>query len=174
MARARDGEGMDEVERGDWSPQIALGMAVLIPGDYVADLDLRLGLYRRLGRLREAAEIDAFAAELVDRFGPLPREVSHLIEVVEMKRLCREANIEKLEAGPGGATVAFRDNDYANLAGLVAFINSQAGTAKLRPDHRLVFRRQWETPELRLRGARDLLVRLAGIAQASAAPPSAA
>ncbi len=174
VARARDGEGMDEVERGDWSPQIALGMAVLIPGDYVADLDLRLGLYRRLGRLREAAEIDAFAAELVDRFGPLPREVSHLIEVVEMKRLCREANIEKLEAGPGGATVAFRDNDYANLAGLVAFINSQAGTAKLRPDHRLVFRRQWETPELRLRGARDLLVRLAGIAQASAAPPSAA
>ncbi len=174
VAHARDNEGMEDVGEGDWSPQISIGMAVLIPENYVADLDLRLGLYRRLGRLRESAEIDAFAAELVDRFGPLPEEVSHLIEVVEMKRLCREANIEKLEAGPGGVTVCFRDDYFANVAALVAFIDSQAGTAKLRPDHRLVFRRQWETADARLRGARDLLVRLAGVAQSSAAAPSAA
>ncbi len=173
VALARDSGGLEDVGAGDWSPQITLGMAVLIPESYVADLDLRLWLYRRLGRLREAGEIDAFAAELVDRFGPQPEEVAHLIEVVEMKRLCREANIEKLEAGPGGAAIFFRDDSFPNVAGLVAFIDSQAGTAKLRPDHRLVFRRQWETGEARLRGARDLLVRLAGLAQSSPAAPSA-
>ena len=58
-----------------WSPTISLGTSVLIPETYVADLQLRLGLYRRLSTLETRDEIDAFASELVDRFGPLPEEV---------------------------------------------------------------------------------------------------
>ena len=170
VAQARGGaiEADDE-----WSPQISVGTAVLIPEDYVADLGVRLGLYRRLARLVDGAEIDAFAAELVDRFGPLPEEVSHLLDVVAIKQLCRKALVEKVEAGPRGATIAFRSDRFPDPSGLVGFINEQSGTAKLRPDYRLVYMRRWDTAEARIKGVRDLLGRLARLAQASSAPSAA-
>ncbi len=171
VAEARGGAPDDGED--DWSPQINIGTAVLIPERYVADLGLRLGLYRRLARLREAAELDAFAAELVDRFGPLPEEVSHLLDIVAIKQLCRGAVIGKVEAGPKGATLSFHDNQFPDPAGLVAFINEQAGRAKLRPDHRLVYMRPWETAEDRLKGVRDLVAELAKIAQSPAASSAA-
>ena len=77
VAEIRDtGEPVD----GGWSPQITVGTAVMIPESYVPDLQLRLALYRRLGDLETTEEIDAFGAELIDRFGPLPDEVQHLLE----------------------------------------------------------------------------------------------
>ncbi|MBI4969432.1 MAG: transcription-repair coupling factor [Rhodospirillales bacterium] len=158
-----------EDERAEaWSPQIGLGMAVLIPETYVADLGLRLSLYRRIAALDDRAGIDALAAEMIDRFGPMPGEVANLLDVVAIKALCRQAGIEKLEAGPKGATIIFRNNRFDNPAGLVAFIAQEAGTVKLRPDHRLVCLRAWDEPELRLAGAKRLLERLAAIAAAEA------
>ena len=160
--RARtDGEGAIEEH---WSPQIGIGASVLIPENYVDDLTARLGLYRRLSRLETTAEIDAMAAELVDRFGPLPEEVEHLLEVVAIKQHCRAAGIDKIEAGARGATVSFRNNSFANPAGLVEFIGAQAGTAKLRLDHRLVIKRNWDDEKSRLKGVRLLAERLAAVA----------
>ena len=97
----------------DWSPQINLGAAVLIPDTYVSDLDVRMSLYRRLADLDEGDELDAFAAELVDRFGPLPDEVRQLLQIVAIKRLCIAAGVEKVEAGPKGATIAFHLDQFA-------------------------------------------------------------
>jgi transcription-repair coupling factor (superfamily II helicase) len=85
-----------------WSPQITVGAAVMIPEDYVPDLQLRLALYRRLGDLTSTEEIDAFGAELIDRFGPMPDEVEHLLKIVFIKALCRQANVEKLDARSEG------------------------------------------------------------------------
>jgi transcription-repair coupling factor (superfamily II helicase) len=170
VAQAR-GSGGEADE--DWSPQIGIGTSVLIPEDYVADLGVRLGLYRRLARLVEPVELEAFAAETIDRFGPLPDEVSHLFEVVAIKQLCRRAWVEKLDAGPRGATLSFRGDSFPDPAGLVRFINENAGSARLRPDHKLVLMRSWERPEERLRGVRGLVDRLARIAQPSTAPSAA-
>jgi transcription-repair coupling factor (superfamily II helicase) len=106
-ARTEGGEGAAPEE---WSPQITIGTPVLIPEGYVADLGVRLGLYRRIAALADRREIDAFAAELIDRFGPLPREVENLLEIIAIKHACREAGVEKLEAGPKGAVVSLREN----------------------------------------------------------------
>ena len=155
----------------EWTPQITIGTPVLIPETYVADLSVRLGLYRRIAALVDRREIDAFAAELIDRFGPLPPEVDNLLEIIAIKRLCRDAGIDRVEAGPKGAVLAFHDNRFANPAGLVAFLQEHAGTAKLRPDQRLVIMRDWEETRTRLRGINALLKQLADIA-AKAAPAS--
>ena len=163
VAEAR---GVDGAAVRDFSPQISVGMPVLIPESYVADLGVRLGLYRRIARLSDDGEIDAFAAEMTDRFGALPPEVENLLETVTIKRLCLAAGAARVEAGPKGATVTFQGDDFANPAGLVDFITRQAGTAKLRPDHTLVYRRAWEQPAERLKGVRRLMSEVAAIAAA--------
>ncbi|MGE0725411.1 MAG: TRCF domain-containing protein, partial [Alphaproteobacteria bacterium] len=173
VAEAR-GTGEGEGEEA-WTPQIAIGTSVLIPESYVADLSVRLGLYRRLSMLVDRAEIDSFAAELVDRFGPLPAEVENLLGVIAIKQLCREARIERIEAGPKGAVITFHANRFPNPAGLVEFINRNAGTAKVRPDHKLVLTRVWDDAKQRLSGLQNLLRALARLAaapeRAAAAPP---
>jgi transcription-repair coupling factor (superfamily II helicase) len=164
IAAARSGVDQLGEAADEWTPQITIGTSVLIPESYVADLNVRLGLYRRIAALLDRREIDAFAAELIDRFGPLPPEVDNLLEIIAIKRLCHDAGVEKIEAGPKGAVLAFHDNRFANPAGLVEFLQEQAGTAKLRQDQRIVVMRNWEDTHERLRGINALLRRLAEIA----------
>jgi transcription-repair coupling factor (superfamily II helicase) len=160
ISSARGGEPAG----ADWTPQISVGSAVLIPETYVADLNVRLGLYRRIAALLARPDIEAFAAELIDRFGTLPAEVENLLEIIAIKNLCREAGVEKVEAGPKGAALSFHANAFANPAGLVRWIERQAGTVKLRPDQRLVVIRDWEDTAQRLKGVENLLMQLKAIA----------
>ncbi len=157
------GVGDEEASAEQWSPQINLGMPVLIPETYVADLGVRLGLYRRLGEMVEQGDIDSFAAELVDRFGSLPGEVENLLQILSIKLLCKKAGIEKIDAGPKGGTVTFRNNTVENPQGLVEFITSQSGTAKLKPDHKLVLMRNWERTDFRIAGTKRLAADLAAL-----------
>jgi transcription-repair coupling factor (superfamily II helicase) len=110
--------------------------------------------------------IESFAAELIDRFGALPEEVRHLLDIVEIKGLCRQAGIEQIDAGPKGAVIAFRHKSFANPEGLIAFIREEGAKVKLQPDHRLIYYANWQTPEARLAGASTLLQRLVKIAAA--------
>ncbi len=166
VAEAR---GLDGVAIADdeWSPQISTGVPVLIPDYYVTDLSVRMGLYRRLAWLNDQTEIDSFGAELIDRFGPIPEGAENLIKTVSLKNMCKKAGIEKIDAGPKGAVVAFRKSDFANPGGLVQFLTAQKGTAKLRPDHKLVFMRRWDSPADRFEGVRYLVGELLKIASAA-------
>ena len=159
-------KGVDEIHDTGWSPQIQVGTSVMIPDDYVPDLHLRLGLYRRLGEITELNDIDAFGAEMIDRFGPMPVEVQHLLKVVYIKALCRKANVEKLEAGPKGVVVQFRAKQFPNPAALVGYIAKQGTMAKIRPDHSVFLTRDLPTPEKRLSGAAVVMTQLAELAKA--------
>jgi len=159
-------KGEDDADHGEWSPQITVGTPVMIPESYVPDLSLRLSLYRRLGGFESVEEIDGFGAELIDRFGALPEEVEHLLKIVYIKALCRQANVEKLDAGPKGAVVQFRGQQFADPAGLVQWISEQGALAKIRPDQSVVFSRNWPTPDKRLAGAAVLMTKLANLAKA--------
>ena len=158
-------KGDEDIADSGWSPQISVGTPVMIPDEYVPDLHLRLGLYRRLGEITELSDIDAFGAELIDRFGPLPLEVQHLLKIVYIKSLCRTANVEKLDAGPKGVVVQFRNREFPNPGALVGFIAKQGIMAKIRPDHSIFFQRDFPTPEKRLAGAAVVMTQLAGLAK---------
>jgi len=157
--------GIEEPVEEAWSPSIALGAPVTIPEEYVADLGVRLGLYRRLSTLQDDTEMEAFGSELIDRFGPLPPEVEQLLRIVTIKHLCRTANIAKVEAGPKGVVVHFRDRSFANPQGLVAYVAGQASFAKVRPDMSVVFIRELDSVPERLRVTTGLLRDLVKIAQ---------
>ena len=164
--RAKGGAEPVNLDRG-WSPQINTGAAVLIPEDYVRDLNVRLALYRRLSDAEKAEDREALAAELIDRFGPLPPEADQLLKVVAIKGLCREANVSKIDVGPKGAVASFRDDHFANPAGLVGFIQKNANLWRLRPDQKVVIKGEWETPAQRLGAAERVLKELARLAKAA-------
>ena len=169
VADIKAGQGKDGgASERDWTPQINLGLPVLIPEAYVTDLPVRLGLYRRIGALASDGETDAMAAELADRFGPVPAEVENLLAVVAIKRLCREAGVEKLDAGPKGVVLSFRGNRFANPGGLVAWVQGQKGAVKLRPDHKLALLAEMDLPQ-RVKAARQLLGALARVVRQSRA-----
>jgi transcription-repair coupling factor (superfamily II helicase) len=154
------------LDRG-WSPQINTGAAVLIPEAYVPDLNVRLALYRRLSEAERADDREALAAELIDRFGPLPPEADQLLKVVAIKGLCREANVSKIDVGPKGAVISFRNDHFANPAGLVAFVQKHPMAWRLRPDQKLSVKGEWETPKARLAAAERVLAEIAGLARAA-------
>jgi transcription-repair coupling factor (superfamily II helicase) len=158
-------QGGEAEPQDQWSPTINLGASVLIPEDYVADLNVRMSLYRRLAGIETREDIDRFAAELIDRFGALPEEVKHLFEIVTIKQLAKQAGVEKIDAGPKGGTIAFRGNQFANPVALIQFINQHSGTMKVRPDQKIVVARDWPAPEDRLNGAKALLTQLARLAK---------
>jgi transcription-repair coupling factor (superfamily II helicase) len=150
--------------RVHWVPEIQLGMSVLIPEKYVPDLNVRLSLYRRLSELVDQQDIDAFAAELVDRFGPLPEEVENLLETINIKRLCRLAGVSKIDAGPKGAVLGFYENTPPNPEKVLAFVTGSAGMIKLRSDQKLGFTRVWTSAQQRLDGVRSILKKLGELA----------
>ena len=152
-----------EARTETFSPQISIDAPILLPETYVPDLDLRMGLYRRMNEFESPADIDPFAAELIDRFGPLPRETENLLKVIEIKMNCRTAMVAKLDLGPRGALVSFYNDSFPDLPGLLAYVQRLKGVAKLRPDSRLVITRAWDDPEARLNGALQLSKGLAKI-----------
>ncbi len=164
IAKIKSGE-LEGLSAADdqWAPQINLGVPVLIPEDYVPDLDVRLGLYRRLSGLSTKVELEGFAAELIDRFGKLPREVNTLLLVVRIKSMCKRAGIAKLDGGPRGATIQFHNDKFASPQGLVEFIQDQKGLAKIK-DNKIVVRRDWAKESDKIKGAyaiaRDLAVKV--------------
>jgi len=162
--RSGEAEGLPG-DDGQWSPQINLGVPVLIPEDYVPDLDVRLGLYRRLSQLETKVELEGFAAELIDRFGKLPREVNTLLLVVRIKAMCKRAMIAKMDAGPKGVTIQFHNDKFPNPSGLVAFVHEQKGLAKVK-DNKIVVRRNWAKEADKIKGAfavaRDLAMHAKG------------
>jgi transcription-repair coupling factor (superfamily II helicase) len=139
--------------REEFTPQINVEAPILIPEHYVPDLDLRMGLYRRLGELEDRQDVEAFGAELIDRFGKLPQDTKNLLQIVETKINCRKACIAKLDVGAKGAVVTFAPSGFPDLAGLIAYVERLKGAAKLRPDSKLVVSRDWPTGEGRLTGA---------------------
>ncbi|WP_171121591.1 MULTISPECIES: transcription-repair coupling factor [unclassified Ruegeria] len=149
--KAGEMEGLSDSD-DQWAPQINLGVPVLIPEDYVPDLDVRLGLYRRLSSLSTKVELEGFAAELIDRFGKLPKEVNTLMLVVRIKAMCKRAGIAKLDGGPKGATIQFHNDKFASPQGLVEFIQNQRGLAKVK-DNKIVVRRDWKKDSDKIKGA---------------------
>ncbi len=166
VAELRQRQGAEALADRGWSPLINTGAAVMIPEAYVPDLNVRLALYRRLSEAEQAQDREALAAELIDRFGPIPPEASSLLKVVAIKGLCREANVAKIDVGPKGAVASFRNDTFANPMALLKFIQANQIVWKLRPDQKIVIKGEWDTPAQRLDAAERILTTLAKLAKA--------
>ena len=164
IAKIKSGQMEGLTDEGSWSPQINLGVPVLIPEVYVPDLDVRLGLYRRLSSLSKKIELEAFAAELIDRFGKLPNEVDMLLKVVRIKGMCYAAGISKFDSGPKGAVIQFHQDKFINPVGLAQYLLDSRGTAKVK-DNKLIVLRDWINSDKKIKGAYVIARELAVMAK---------
>ncbi len=121
----------------DWAPQITTGVPLMIPESYVKDLGVRLGLYKRIGSLKDKDELLDMREELIDRFGPIPQEVENLLQTIEIKQLCYAANVAKVDAGAKGILIAFRNNTFAAADKLIDLVTKSFGVLQIRPDQKL-------------------------------------
>ena len=162
VAAAREGFDISggEVIPDKWSPQINLGTSVLIPEHYVSDLNVRMSLYRRLSELEDKQAIEGFAAEMIDRFGPLPEEFENLLSIVAIKQYCRMAGVDRLDAGPKGVVIGFYKDNPPNVPGLMKWMQEKGGSVKLRPDQKLFTPRQWLSTLQRVKGVEGLVKEL--------------
>ncbi|QIQ86040.1 transcription-repair coupling factor [Erythrobacter sp.] len=165
---AKAGEMGLEPARDKVSPQITVDAPIMIPQDYVPDLAVRMALYRRLNQAEGKAEIESLAAEMIDRFGDLPAPTQNLVRLIEIKHQAIAANIAKIDVGARGTLVTFHKDDFPDPAGLIAYVDRLQGTAKLRPDMKLVINRAWGDPQSRLNGLFQLTKGLSGIVRKAA------
>ena len=152
-------------ESQDYAPTISIGTKVLIPEDYIPDLTSRLSIYRRIASLQNDDEMNHMMTELIDRFGQIPDSVNNLLQIVELKKLCRRANVLKIDAGEKGFSVIFKDNLFANPDALVGWIAGQKGQVQLKADHKLVVMRDLKLVQGRAKLAKHLLEELAALAE---------
>jgi transcription-repair coupling factor (superfamily II helicase) len=162
-----ESQGLAKPREG-FSPQITIDAPILIPEDYVPDLSVRMALYRRLNDLDGALEIEGLAAEIADRFGPIPEPTQNLLKLIEIKQNALVAQVSKIECGARGALVSFHEDRPPNVAGLLAYVERLGATAKLRPDSKLVITRNWPDPASKLNGCLQLSKGLAGLARKAA------
>jgi transcription-repair coupling factor (superfamily II helicase) len=164
VAMAKAGVDVDDMPADKWSPQINIGTSVLIPETYVEDLGIRMSLYRRLAELEDRDDIDAFAAEMIDRFGDLPAEVENLLDIVAIKQLCRQAGVDRVEAGPKGAVIGFYKDTPPDAVKVMQWIDAKKGSVKIRPhDQKIVATRHWETAAERVKGVQNLMKELSAL-----------
>jgi len=157
-------KSVDKATSSDaFTPQVNLGISLLIPEAYIEDLPLRLSLYRRLAKLEDEAEVESFAAEMVDRFGPLPEEVTSLLGVLSIKRECRDAYIEKIDAGPKGIVISFFENSFPKPDALIGYIARHSRTAKIRPDQSLFIAMEMGSTAERIKRVREHIHTIAGL-----------
>lgn len=162
IMRLKTGELADERQKqiSDWAPQITTGIPIMIPETYVRDLGVRLGLYKRIGDIADKAGLDDIREELIDRFGKLPEEVDNLLKTVEIKQLCRSANIEKIDAGAKGVLITLRNNTFARPDKLIDFISRQFGAVKIRPDQKIFIEKNLESYAVRVETIKNFVTKL--------------
>jgi transcription-repair coupling factor (superfamily II helicase) len=160
---ARTGSDESDQKQALWTPQINLGVEIRLPESYVPDLTVRLSFYRRIASLADPADTDSLLAELVDRFGPLPDSVKNLFAVIDLKQMCRRTNVEKIDAGPKGLSLAFKDNHFDRPEQLIGWIAGQAGRVQLRADHRLVVVSALPRADMQIPACRKVLQELVAL-----------
>ncbi len=120
------------------TPEIRFHLPAFIPEAYVEEPAERLSLYRRLSFSRSDEEVELIREELMDRFGRIPEEAEHLLEVIKVKILLTGLSIQKLEQTPSQLVLTFDKATRVSPEKVVELVHRGEGRYRLTPDSRLV------------------------------------
>lgn len=163
--KTEEGAEVKPTEDADYSVKLNIGTSVLIPENYVSDIELRMGLYRRIGQLENDSEVESFAAEMVDRFGKLPQEFENLLSTLKIKQICKKLQIEKIDAGEKGAVISFYKNKFENPDILIKLVSKNPIVYKIKDGTKFIIANQnWADANLRMNAVKKELVEIYNMA----------
>lgn len=165
--KAQVGETLGDENAGKsaFTPTLNLGVSYAIPADYIAEMQVRLQLYRRLANLTNDEEVTEFKAEIADRFGHIPQVCESLFRIVTLRNTCKTLNIYKLDLGEKGALIEFYNNSFSYPEALLSLIMRNKGIIELRPDQRVVFRGTYGSEKQRLDFAEWIITQLTNLVE---------
>jgi transcription-repair coupling factor (superfamily II helicase) len=132
----RELKGEEVVE--EITPEIHFHLPAFIPEAYVGDPGERLSLYRRLSLSRSEEGVETIREELIDRFGKIPKEVAHLLEVIKVKILLTRLSIKKFEETPSQFVLTFDESTRVSPQRVVDFVHQGEGNYRFTPDSKLI------------------------------------
>jgi len=140
--------------------EVELRLPAFLPAAYVADVHVRLSLYKRLAAAADAAALDELSAEIHDRFGPLPPAAQNLLKITRLKLAARERGVRRLDLGATGGTVTFEERAAVDPATLVRLIQKTPREYRLEGPLKLRITRSLPAEAQRFEYAGELLKRL--------------
>lgn len=148
-------------------PEIHVGVSAFIPSTYVADENQRLVFYRRLAQARSSEEIASLAAELRDRYGPIPPEVDSLLRVMDLRRILKLHGVQRLKVTGDRVHLQFHPQAPVDVDRLVALVRSGKGRFTIPGDFQLSFQARERDHDGLLDEIQEVVLRVAGRASKS-------
>ena len=142
-------------------PEINLNLSAFLADSYIPDIDQRMSAYRRLARMTELQQIDDFKSELLDRFGPLPKEASNLLSKIVLKVLAKKAGVSRLDLTSKKIIFHFSDSHQRNPSAMVDMIMAAPKSFELSPENVLKARLDNRNLGSQLTQAKNLLKEIA-------------
>ena len=169
----RSGKEPDLDRPLDFGVEVELGVAALLPGDYVPDVHLRLVLYKRIAGAADAEALEDLQVELIDRFGLLPPQAQTLFRVAGIRQRAASLGIRRIEANAAGGSLLFRADTRVEPQALIRLIQSDARRFRLDGQDKLRFNLDLSDPEARFAAVHQLLDELepASMARPSGTSP---
>ncbi|MCB1841489.1 MAG: transcription-repair coupling factor, partial [Halioglobus sp.] len=171
VAALRRGDIPDIDAPLDQGTEVNLHAPALIPDDYLPDVNGRLILYKRIAAADDEDALRQLRVEMIDRFGLLPPQITHLFELARLRQRAQQLGIRAIEAGPTGGSIEFTENTSIDPMTLVQLVQSKSDTFKLAGATRLRFDKALEDGDQRVRFVDELLDTLA--ARPGGRPPHA-
>jgi transcription-repair coupling factor (superfamily II helicase) len=161
VAALREGQEPDLEDPFAHGPEIEIGLAALIPEDYMPDVHMRLVHYKRIANAASSGELDELQIELIDRFGLLPPPLKTLLAITAIKLIAQRLGIAKIQAGGEGGSVRFAERSKVDPLRLLKLIEGDAANYRLDGPFKLRFTWHLAAPEQRIAAVEKLLRRLA-------------
>ena len=140
--------------------EVELHLPALIPDDYLGDVHARLTLYKRIASARSEDDLRDLQVEMIDRFGLLPDSVKQLFAVASLKLMATPLGIRKLDFGPNGGRIVFREKPDVDPMLIIKLIQQLPRVYKLDGQDKLKITLDLPGTTERIRSAQEALILL--------------
>ncbi|GAE10327.1 transcription-repair coupling factor [Yersinia pseudotuberculosis] len=141
--------------------EIEMRMPVLLPEDFISDVNIRLSFYKRIASARNETELDELKVELIDRFGKLPDPARYLLHTAELRQQAQKLGIKRIEGNERGGFIEFGENNKVDPVYLIGLLQRQPQIYRLEGPTKLKFMQDLSDRAQRLKFITELLAAFA-------------
>ncbi|WP_145508719.1 transcription-repair coupling factor [Yersinia alsatica] len=141
--------------------EIEMRMPVLLPEDFIPDVNVRLSFYKRIASARNETELDELKVELIDRFGKLPDAARYLLHTAELRQQAQKLGIKRIEGNERGGFIEFGEKNQVDPVYLIGLLQRQPQIYRLEGPTKLKFMQDLSDRAQRLKFISELLASFA-------------